>query len=163
MADEIRAEYERLQQVAAQFSRQAVAIAQMQQRVQRCMGALRGAWQGQGSTAFFAEMENELLPAVKRLAQALSQAGRVTQQIDALLRAAEEDAGRPFRGGDAAVSAGGSGGAGSRRQRRWYRRRARGANGRRGWRFGPCLHRSVHDRRHRAAYPGGRLAGAEPR
>jgi len=99
MADEIRADYTQLQQMATQFSRQATAINRMQQQMKHSLGGLQGNWIGHGSEAFFSEMRDKVLPATQRLADALRAAQKVTLQISQVLRAAEEDAARPFRRG----------------------------------------------------------------
>lgn len=112
MADEIRVDYARLQQVATQFARQATAINQMQQQVKRRMGQLQGAWVGQGSAAFFAEMNDKVLPATDRLQRALRDASKTTQQIAQLMAQAEEDAAAPFRGQASFAGQGAGGGAG---------------------------------------------------
>ena len=111
MADEIRVDYARLQQVAAQFSRQATAINQMQQQVKRRVGQLQSAWVGKGSDAFFAEMNDKVLPATDRLQRALRDASKTTQQIAQLMAQAEEDAAAPFRGQASFALQGGGGGA----------------------------------------------------
>ena len=97
MADEIRAEYSQLQQVASQFSKQATAINQMQQRVKRSMSSLQGKWIGKGSEAFFQEMSDEVMPATNRLYAALQEAGKATKQIAQILQQAEQDAASPFK------------------------------------------------------------------
>ncbi|PKO23713.1 MAG: hypothetical protein CVU38_02465 [Chloroflexi bacterium HGW-Chloroflexi-1] len=98
MADEIRADYRQLQQVATQFARQANAINRMQQQMKRSLSALQGNWIGHGSEAFFAEMSDRVLPATARLHRALNDAGKATMQIIAILQRAEQDAAAPFRG-----------------------------------------------------------------
>ena len=98
MADEIRAEYAQLQQVATKFSQQATAISQMQSHVKRSMSALQGNWIGKGSEAFFREMGDEILPATARLHNALQEAGKATKQIAQILQQAEQDAAAPFKG-----------------------------------------------------------------
>ncbi len=105
MADEIRADYPRLRQVAAQFVNHANAVRQVQQRIQRSSQDLQGAWTGRGSQAFFAEMTTEVLPALQRLSSALYRAQAVTLQIGQVLQAAEEEAARPFRTQGAAPDA----------------------------------------------------------
>lgn len=97
MADEIRADYRQLQQVATQFSRQATAVNQTRQQVKRSMNALQGSWIGHGSEAFFAEMSDKVLPATDRLYKALQEANKVTKQIAQLLQQAEQDASTPFK------------------------------------------------------------------
>jgi WXG100 family type VII secretion target len=98
MADEIRVDYAQLQQVAAQFSRQATAVSQMQQQLKRKMGQLQSAWVGQGSGAFFSEMNDKVLPATNRLCRALQDASKTTRQIAQLMEQAERDAAALFRG-----------------------------------------------------------------
>lgn len=103
--DVIQAKYDLLDQLAARFGQQAEAAAQTRQRVQQSMQPLQqGGWQGRGSAAFFAEMSGELLPAVQRLTAALGQARTATMQARDIMRAAEEEASRPFRS-DGAVDA----------------------------------------------------------
>jgi len=111
MADEIRVDYPQLEQVAAQFARQATAVNQTQQRVKRQVGQLRSAWVGKGSGAFYAEMNDKVLPATERLYRALQEASKTTRQIAQLMEQAENDAAAPFKAGektdgDAATGAG---------------------------------------------------------
>lgn len=98
MADEIRVDYDQLQKVAAQFSKQASAINQMQQQVKRKMRQLETTWRGKGATEFFAEMNNKVLPATDRLHRALQDASITTKQIAELMERAELNAAAPFQG-----------------------------------------------------------------
>ena len=95
--DEIRADYEALEQIAQRFASQADAIGQTLQLVTGRMQTLQGTWKGRGSNAFFAEMGDEVLPAVNRLYEALAEAARTTGQIAQTLRQAEEEAAGLFR------------------------------------------------------------------
>ncbi len=98
MSDEIRADYDRLDQVANQFASQSQAIQQMLQNVKGSMDPLEsGGWVGRGSNAFFEEMNSEVLPANERLQQALDEASRVTKQIVQTIKQAEEEASSPFK------------------------------------------------------------------
>ncbi len=98
MSDEIRADYDRLEQVAGTFANQAQAIQQMLQKVKGSMDPLEGGgWVGKGSDAFFSEMNDEVLPANDRLQQALEEASQVTKKIVQTVKQAEEDASSPFR------------------------------------------------------------------
>lgn len=99
MADEIRADYVQLRQVATQLARQATAISQMQQRVQRQVGQLRSAWVGQGADGFYTEMNERVLPATARLSRALQDASKTTQQMSAVMAQAENEAAALFRSG----------------------------------------------------------------
>lgn len=96
--DEIRADYDALEQVANQFAAQSQAIQQMLQNVKSTMDPLLGGgWIGEGSDAFYSEMESVALPATQRLQQALEEASNVTKQIMQTVKQAEEDASAPFR------------------------------------------------------------------
>jgi WXG100 family type VII secretion target len=98
MSDEIRADYEQLQQLASRFSQQSQSVQQMLQRVRSSMDKLEsGGWIGRGSDAFFSEMQQEVLPASERLRQALDEASRTTQNIVNTVRQAEEEASSRFR------------------------------------------------------------------
>jgi hypothetical protein len=72
-----------------------------------------GGWQGRGSTAFFNEMNGEILPAMQRLAAALDRARSVTHEIAHVVQQAEEEAARPFRSDGAAGLAAGAVAAGA--------------------------------------------------
>ena len=98
MFDEIRADYDQLDQVASQFANQSQAIQQMSQNIRSSMDPLEGGgWIGRGSDAFFAEMQSEIIPANERLEQALDEASRVTRQIVQIVKQAEDEASSPFR------------------------------------------------------------------
>jgi WXG100 family type VII secretion target len=97
MADEIRADYDQLEQVAHKFANQAQEIQQMIQQVRSSMDKLHDDWIGRGSNAFFSEMRGEVLPAVQRLQQALEEANRVTREISHHMQEADEEASSPFR------------------------------------------------------------------
>jgi len=97
MADEVKADYEQLEQVASKFSSQSEEIQQMLQTVKNNMDQLEPDWIGRGSEAFFSEMQSEVLPAVMRLQQALEEANRVTKEVVQTMQDAEEEASSPFR------------------------------------------------------------------
>ncbi|HFQ94866.1 MAG TPA: WXG100 family type VII secretion target, partial [Anaerolineae bacterium] len=108
MAEVVRVDYEALAKIADRFGREAEAIEEMLQKVRGSMTPLQnGGWVGRGSEAFFAEMEGEILPAVRRLADALGQANTVSGQIGELMQGAEEEACSPFRAGDSGGAAAG--------------------------------------------------------
>ncbi len=97
MAEEIRADYDKLDQIAGRFANQADAIQQMQQKVRGSYGKLRdGGWIGDAANAFFSEMEDLLFPASARLQQALEEAGQKTQQIAQTVKQAEQEASSLF-------------------------------------------------------------------
>lgn len=96
--DEIRADYEQLNQVANRLVQQAQTIQQMTQRVKASLAQLeQGGWIGRGANAFFDEMNGELLPACQRLYDVLSDSSQTTKEIVQIMRQAEEDAASPFK------------------------------------------------------------------
>jgi WXG100 family type VII secretion target len=97
MADEIKADYDQLEQVANRFANQSQEIQEMLQKVRSSMEKLENDWIGHGSDAFFREMQSEVLPATMRLQQALEEANRVTKEILHLMQEADEEASSPFR------------------------------------------------------------------
>lgn len=98
-ASVIQVEYDRLAEVANGFGRNGETAAALQGQVQRSAQQLRqGGWEGRGSVAFHAEMDTVVFPTLQRLSAALNEAQRVTQQISAVMRRAEEEAAQPFRG-----------------------------------------------------------------
>lgn len=98
-AEVIQAQYEQLENIAAQFGRQADATSQLLSNLTQAMNDLeQGGWIGQGANAFFEEMDATVLPAGRRLADALDEARSATLQIRDILRQAEEEAAAPFGG-----------------------------------------------------------------
>jgi WXG100 family type VII secretion target len=98
-AAKIRADYEQLKAVAGRFGSQAQAARQTLQALQRQMEVLHaGDWIGQGATAFYQEMGDQVLPTLKRVAAALDSAQQTTLQISQIMAQAEADAAHVLRG-----------------------------------------------------------------
>jgi WXG100 family type VII secretion target len=98
MSDEIRADYDQLENVASRFANQSQTIQQLLQKVNGSMDKLEdGGWIGRGSDAFFQEMHSEVLPASQRLQAVLGQANQVARTIIQTIQQAEEEASSPFR------------------------------------------------------------------
>lgn len=98
MAEEIRADYEEMEQISNRFANQSQTVQQMMQKVRSSMDKLEsGDWIGRGSDAFFNEMNSEVLPATERLIQALDEASRTTKDISQTVQQAEEEASSRFR------------------------------------------------------------------
>ncbi len=106
-APKIRADYDALKQVAASFGGQAQATRQTLQALQRQVEVLQGGdWIGQGATAFYQEMGDQVMPTIQRLAGALESAQQSVSQISQIMQQAEADAANVLRG-----PGGGTGGA----------------------------------------------------
>ncbi len=59
MCDEIKADYEQLEQIASRFSNQAQVIEQLLGTLRCSMQNLQGGWIGRGSDTFFSETDGE--------------------------------------------------------------------------------------------------------
>lgn len=98
MADRIEVDYQALNKIAKQFSKQARLIEQMHKRVSTETNSLaKDGWIGRGSDAYFREMQEIVLPGVQRLYEALEEANRVTIQINKDMEKAEDEASAPLR------------------------------------------------------------------
>ena len=96
-ADRVQADYDALEAIARQFDREGQDVERLMMRIRALVEELeRGGWQGRGARAFYDEMYQEVLPALRRLFDALYQASDATMQIIHILRQAETEAGRIF-------------------------------------------------------------------
>ncbi len=96
--ERIEVNYESLDQVSGMFDERHAKMTEMLQDLNCSMEALRGdGWIGRGSEAFYCEMEEDLLPRVKRLCEALAEAQRITRQIAQTMEDAEQEAGQCLR------------------------------------------------------------------
>jgi WXG100 family type VII secretion target len=97
-SDEIKVDYQQLEQVAIRFASQAQIIEQMIQQLRSSMDPLdHGGWVSRGADIFFGEMNGEVLPACQRLLSALNDASQVTKNIANTIRRAEDEASSLFR------------------------------------------------------------------
>jgi WXG100 family type VII secretion target len=104
-ADKIQANYDELGQISAQFAQQGDRTLELGRQVYNCMSQLQnGGWIGVGANRFYNEMESLVLPGLERLVNALHTSSTQTQRIAQILRAAEEQAGQLFFGGDGEFS-----------------------------------------------------------
>jgi WXG100 family type VII secretion target len=109
----IQAQYDNLTTIASRFGQQIDATSILYCQVMQSYQPLeQGGWEGQGATAFYDEMQNEVFPAMQRLMSALSEAQMVTLQIRDIIWQAEEEAASVF-GVDGTGVAGGGGEAGA--------------------------------------------------
>jgi len=93
MADEIRVEYDKLADIAQHFAQTQDKIIKLQMRLEQQIDELRAnGWHGQGATAFYAEMDELVLPSLKRTSDAMLTASDVVQTISSEFSSAEEDA-----------------------------------------------------------------------
>ncbi len=91
MADKTIVDYEQLREFAKKFANEGEILAQLTSQIRQSVHNLKGEWIGAGSDAFFDEMETELLPALKRLHEAMTFSGATVNNISKIYRTAEEE------------------------------------------------------------------------
>jgi WXG100 family type VII secretion target len=97
MSDEIRGDYDALDNVSQRFATQAQEIEEMFTKISTAMENLRDGWIGRGSDAFFSEMESDIIPATNRLRDVLADASDLTKEIASKLQQAEDEGASRFR------------------------------------------------------------------
>ena len=99
-APKIQADYDGLNEIAKHFAAKAQDTNCLIQTVDRCVDELRrGAWIGKGADQFYAEMQQEVSPAMLRLRNALDDASSATTRIAQALERHEREAAALFYGG----------------------------------------------------------------
>ncbi|RMG77235.1 MAG: WXG100 family type VII secretion target [Chloroflexi bacterium] len=97
-ADKIEANYEVLENVSNMFQSSHEQLKSMFSNVKSCMESLLSeGWIGRGSDAYESEMNEEVLPQLQRLVDAMDQASQITRRIAQTMQDAEENAGSFFR------------------------------------------------------------------
>jgi WXG100 family type VII secretion target len=71
MGQLLRLDYDELKYIVKAFKDSGEDVVQLHCQTRQKVHDLKGEWMGEGADAFFAEMEEELLPAMARLAQAM--------------------------------------------------------------------------------------------
>ncbi len=99
MVKVIRAEYDGLREVAKVFAHHADLSVALTFQVEGLVDQLQsGAWRGVGAEGFYAEMGELILPAMRKLEDALQFARDSTLKIIEIMQAAEAEAAALFRG-----------------------------------------------------------------
>jgi len=88
----IHVEYDELESVYTKLAQQAE---EADVAIRSCMTSLEqlqsGAWIGRGATAFYGEMDNDILPAYNRLHEALNFGNDMVRLIHSVIQQAEDD------------------------------------------------------------------------
>jgi len=88
----IRSDYDQLKNISSGWRQQEQAtkdtIGKLKSIIEQLNGG--GDWIGWGASAFYQEMESEVMPALNRLQNAMAEAGNVTSEISQIYREAEE-------------------------------------------------------------------------
>ena len=97
-SNRIRSDFDELSKIGQLFNAQSTAIAGVNRRIKSAQGTLEGGdWIGEGAKKFFAEMEQQVNPSLKRLEQSLADASRKTQQIAQIMKQAEDETSSIFK------------------------------------------------------------------
>lgn len=102
----IQVEYEQMAGLSQRMRGRAEACSALRRRLQQALTPLQqGGWYGRGATAFFREMESDVLPAMNRLETALTEGHLVLDEMVRIFQQAEEEAAALFEGGPTAPPA----------------------------------------------------------
>ncbi len=115
MSDRVKADYDALNDASNRFSQESDRIKQIASRLGHGAENLRrSSWTGKGAEAFFKEVEGSVLPAYRRLADALKEASTILKALSKLFQDAEQEAAGFVKGtgGGSASGAGADGGEG---------------------------------------------------
>ena len=97
-APQVRSDYDQLQVIQNTFSAQSDALQRMNQNLKSSMDTLQGGdWIGEGAKKFYGEMNDQVIPSLRRFEKAMSEAARITQQISRIMKQAEDEASGIFK------------------------------------------------------------------
>ncbi|MEK7443181.1 MAG: WXG100 family type VII secretion target [Chloroflexota bacterium] len=97
-APQVRSDYDQLQVIQNTFSAQSDALQRMNQNLKSRMDTLQGGdWIGEGAKKFYGEMNDQVIPSLRRFEKAMSEAARITQQISRIMKQAEDEASGIFK------------------------------------------------------------------
>jgi len=97
-SDKVRSDFDELSKIGQLFNAQSSAIGGVNRRIKSAQGTLQGGdWIGEGAKKFFAEMEQQVNPSMKRLEQSLADAYRKTQEIARIMKQAEDESSNIFK------------------------------------------------------------------
>jgi WXG100 family type VII secretion target len=94
-----RVDYDELTLISKKIHDEGEDCAQLISSTRQKMAALRGEWEGEAADKFFEDMENQLLPAVRRLSQSLIFSRDVLAKIMQTIYEADQETGSFFKDG----------------------------------------------------------------
>jgi len=89
--------YDELSAIARQFRDEGEDLAQLHSNLIQRMQALHKDWIGEAADSFYAEMQENLIPALKRTCEALFLAEEATRKITSLVNQADEEISQRFQ------------------------------------------------------------------
>ena len=91
MNNRMRADYDQMPKLSKGFEREAANVKRSIDSLKRTIEVLKGGdWFGEGATAFYREMETQVMPSMQRLLAVLEMAARITQAIERRFHEMEE-------------------------------------------------------------------------
>ena len=103
MAAKIQVRYTRLDLLIYQAYDQAFQVNALYEKLRAQKETLKNSWQGGSAVEFQGEMEEVVLPGLKRLSNALKETGDVLEKIKAIFQVAEQEAAACFPDGSEAA------------------------------------------------------------
>jgi WXG100 family type VII secretion target len=98
MGDKTALDFQQLEQIAKKFQQEADELNQQLNNSKGQVENLHGSgWVGRGSDKFFEEMEQQVLPAMGRLVNAMHMTANILNNIMNVYRQAQEEASNPFK------------------------------------------------------------------
>jgi WXG100 family type VII secretion target len=97
MGQKIQANYASLQSIKGKFDTDHGNAQQVLNNIMNAYAEVRNTWEGQGATAFFNEMENNVIPRTKKMISAFEQASQITSQLIAIFQQAAEESSNLFK------------------------------------------------------------------
>jgi WXG100 family type VII secretion target len=92
-ADHVQIDYDQIVDIARRFAREATATEELVNRIRSVKSQLEGGgWVGRGAGAFYAEMDTLVIPALRRLVDALDVSGNTMNAVVEKLGQTEQDA-----------------------------------------------------------------------
>jgi WXG100 family type VII secretion target len=99
MSDQVQVNYEQMNEVSTRFAKQADVVQTMLQMLLGKLDPLKGgSFMGQAADAFYAEMDDVLLPAVRKLYDLLSDSNATAKDVSQVFHKADNDAASHCKG-----------------------------------------------------------------
>lgn len=94
----IRCHYDQMQQVVKVFKDQHSALTQMNNKIKSAQETLvSGDWIGKGAKQFYSEMDQKVMPSLKRLANAMDAGATHLSKAHKIMHQAEQDSSKTFK------------------------------------------------------------------
>jgi WXG100 family type VII secretion target len=97
MVDRFQANYDDLRRISMHFDWSADEVQMMLDTIKLRLEYLRSSWQGKAADAFFTDMDEKVLPGIRRLERAMDEAAATTRRSSTIIRDAEEQAANQFK------------------------------------------------------------------